>query len=166
MTPSWDMFIMLFFIALTAYGFLLQRDKAVVTMISIYVALVVTMVLADPIQGFFAGEKAIMNQVFIRSSANAFTVQTVIFLITIGLISVKSGIEGRSSDGSMIEIFGFSFLNAALVVSTILFFMDPAKRDAIAASSKLANILVSYQVWWIVLPVAFLIFTGFSRKSN
>ncbi len=166
MTPSWDLFIMLFFIALTAYGFLLQRDKAVVTMISIYVALVVTTILTDPIQGFFAGEKAIMGQVFIRSSANAFTIQSAIFLVTIGLISTKSGIEGRDSGGSAIEIFGFSFLNAALVVSTILFFMEPAKREAIAASSKLANILVNYQVWWIVLPVALLIVTGFMRKNN
>lgn len=166
MTPSWDTFIMLFFIALTAYGFLLQRDKAVVTMISIYVALVLTSILTDPVQGFFAGEKAIMNQVFIRSSANSFTIQSAIFLLTIGLISTKSGIEGRDSGGSVIEIFGFSFLNAALVVSTILFFMEPSQREAIVASSRLANILVNYQVWWIVLPVALLIITGFMRKSN
>ena len=155
-----------FFIALTAYGFLLQRDKAVVTMISIYVALVITAILTDPIQGFFAGEKAIMNQIFIRSSANSFTIQTAIFLTIIGLVSAKSGIEGRDSGGSVIETFGFSFLNASLVVSSILFFMEPGKRETIVASSKLARILVNYQVWWIVLPVALLIITGFMRKNN
>lgn len=166
MTPSWDLFIILFFIALTAYGFLMQRDKVVVTMISIYVALVVTAILTDPVQGFFAGEKAIMNQVFIKSNANTFTIQTAIFLLTIGLISAKSGIEGRDSGGSVIELFGFSFLNAALIVSSILFFMEPGKREAIVASSKLANILVTYQTWWIVLPVILLIATGFMRKNN
>lgn len=166
MTPSWDLFIMIFFIAVTAYGFLMQRDKTVVTMISIYVALIVTTVLSDPVQGFFAGEKAIMNQVFIRSSANSFTIQSIIFLLTIGLVSTKSGIEGRDSGGSVIEMFGFSFLNAALMTSSLLFFMDPAKREAIVASSKLANILVSYQVWWMILPVVLLIATGFMRKGN
>jgi len=165
-SPSWDLFIVLFFIALTAYGFLLQRDKAVVTMISIYVALVVTTILVSPIQGFFSGEKAIMNQLFIRSSANSFTIQTVVFLAIIGLISTKSGIEGKDGGSSLIEIFIFSFLNAALIVSSILFFMDAGKREAVVETSKLAKILVNYQAWWVVLPVVLLIITGFMKKRS
>jgi hypothetical protein len=166
MTPSWDLFIMLFFIAITAYGFLLQRDKAVVTMISIYVALVITAIATDPIQAFFSGEKAFMNQIFIRGNTNTFTIQVILFLSTIGIVSTKSGIEGKNSESSVIETFGLSFLNSALIVSTILLYMDPAKREGIMQTSRLANALVNYHFWWIVLPIMLLVFTGFSKKSN
>lgn len=165
-TPSWDMFIILFFIALSAYGFLLQRDKAVVTMIAIYVGLVLATILVDPVQSFFSGEKAFMNQIFIRSNTNTFTIQIVVFLATIGLISTKSGIEGRSSGGSMLELVGFSVLNAALIISSILLFMDPAKRETIMAVSKLGKILVTYNTWLLILPIVFLVGTGWNKESS
>lgn len=163
--PSWDLFIMITFVALVAYGFLLQRDRAVVTMIAIYVGLVLASVASGPIQQFFSGEKAIANQVFIRSSASSFTVQTVVFLVSIGLISAKSGIESRNSNNSMMEVFGFSVLNAALMISSVLLFMEPAKRDAIVEGSKIARMLVQYNVWLLILPVLFLVFTGWNKKN-
>jgi len=61
---SWDLVILIFFIALTAYGFLMQRDRVVVTTISIYVGLVLATILVDPISQFFMGEKAFLNQLF------------------------------------------------------------------------------------------------------
>lgn len=165
-TPSWDLFIVLFFIALVAYGFLMQRDKAVVTMISIYVAIVVTAVLAGPVGQFFAGDKTIANQIYIKANANSFTIQTAIFLIIIVLVSAKSGIEGHGSKSSVMELFGFSLLNAALIITTILLYMDPAKREAVIHTSKIANLLIHYQTWWLVLPVVFLVFTGWGKSDH
>lgn len=165
-TPSWDLFIMLGFVALVAYGFLLQRDRAVVTMISIYVALIITAVLVGPAQDFFSGEKALFNQVFIRGNTNAFTIQAGIFLVTVALLSTKSGIEGHGSSSSVFEMFGFSVLNAALIISTILLYMDPAKRDTVMQASKLARMLIQYHTWILVLPAIFLVFTGWNKSHN
>ncbi len=164
-TLSWDIFLMIGFIAVVAYGFLMQRDKAVVTMISIYVAIVATALLVGPVQEFFTGEKALLNQVFIRSSANVYTIQLVIFIALVALISMKSGLAGDNRNGSIFEILGFSVINAALLTSSILFFMDPAKREVIVQTSKLAKLLVTYHTWIMVVPVFFLIFTGWSKKD-
>jgi hypothetical protein len=164
--PSWDLFILLFFIALVAYGFLLQRDKTVITTIAIYVALVLASILVDPVQQFFSGEKALLNQVFIKSNANTFTIQTIIFVATIILLSAKSGIEGRGSDSSFLEVLGFSFLNGALIITSIIFFMDPAKQESIMHGSKIVKFLMVYHNWWLILPVIFLIFTGWNKKSD
>lgn len=147
------------------YGFVLQRDKVVVTMIAIYVGLVVTAILASPVQQFFVGEKAIFNQLFIRSNANAFTIQAVIFAGIIALVTAKSGLSARDCEMSPFALFGFSFLNACLILSSILFFMDVGQREHIMESSRIARLLVNYHTWWLLLPVALLIVTGW-RKSG
>lgn len=164
---SWDLVILIFFIALTAYGFLMQRDRVVVTTISIYVGLVLATILVDPISQFFMGEKAFLNQLFIRSSASSFTIQLIIFLITIVFITAKSGIEGRSSSNSSIfEVLGFSFLNGALIISSIISFMDPGKQEMILHGSKIAKFIINYNIWWMILPVIFLIITGWGKKTD
>lgn len=164
--PSWDMFLILFLIMGIAYGVMLQRDKVVVTMISIYVALVVTAIIFPSVQQFFAGEKAILNQVFIKSNANSFTIQTVLFLAIIAVVTAKSGLSGHDEGVSPFAIFGFSFLNIALILSSILFFMPEVQREGIVAGSKIARFFVDYRIWWLILPVVLLIFTGWSKSKE
>lgn len=162
--PSWDLIITLFFIVAIAYGFIMQRDKAVVTLISVYVGLVVVQVFADPLQSFFAGEKTVFGQLFIKSSASPFTIKTLLFAAVIALVSSKSGLSSKS-DGSIppLEIFAYSFLNAALIISSIFYFMPEGSRTAYMESSKLANFVISYHTWWIMLPVLLLIVLGWRR---
>lgn len=164
--PSWDMFLLLFLIMGIAYGLMLQRDKVVVTMISIYVGLVVTAILFPSVQQFFAGEKAIMNQFFIKSNTNSFTIQTILFLAIIAIVTAKSGLVAHDSEMSPFIIFGFSFLNVALILSSILFFMPDGQREGIIEGSKIARFLVNYRVWWLILPVVLLIFTGWSKSKE
>lgn len=166
--PTWDLFLTLFFIIGVAYGFILQRDKTVVTLISVYVALVITSVLADPFLAFFAGEKTFIGQFFIRANVSPFTLQIVIFAAVIALVSAKSGLAGKESSGLMspVEVFGYSLFNTALIISSIFFFMPEAMRAGFDETSKIAHYLIQYHTWWMVLPVALLIFTGFRRGNE
>lgn len=166
--PTWDLFLTLFFIIGVAYGFILQRDKTIITLISVYVALVVTQVLAGPVQEFFAGEKTLFGQFFINANVSPFTIQMVLFAGIIALVSAKSGLAGRESGGLMspIEVFGYSALNTALIISSIFFFMPEAMRAGFDETSKIAHFLIQFHTWWIILPVALLIFTGFRRGSD
>lgn len=162
--PSWDLIITLFFVVTVAYGFILQRDKAVVTLISVYVALVMVQTVAAPIQDFFAGEKTFLGQLFIKSSASPFTIKIVLFAAVIALVSSKSGLSSKGESSiSPLEIFGFSFLNAALIISSIFYFMPEGTREHYADISKIANFLIDYHTWWIVLPIILLVVTGWKR---
>ena len=164
--PSWDLIITLFFIVTLAYGFIMQRDKTVITLISVYVALVIVQVMAEPIQEFFAGEKTVLGQLFIKSSASPFTIKTILFAAIIALVSTKSGLSSKGESSiSPIEIFGFSFLNAALILSSVFYFMPEATRDGYAEMSRLANFIINYHTWWIVLPVILLIITGWKKSE-
>lgn len=166
--PTWDLFITLFLIIGIAYGLILQRDKTVVSLISVYVALVVVSVIGPTIHNFLVGEQTIMGQIFIKSNANLFTVKAVVFVAVVALISTKSGLSGKDSGGilSPIELFAYSFLYTTLILSSIFSFMPDATRESFAVSSKFAALIMQYESVWVVLPVVLLIASGFMHKGE
>lgn len=166
-TPTWDLFLTVFFIAGTAYGMLMQRERTIVTMMAIYAAIVVTSLLAEPVSAFFAGERTLMGAFFIRSSASPFMIQAGLFMLILVLIIAKSGLTGAREYGGLLspfEVFSYSFLNTALVTTTLMSFMPEDAQARIIDSSNMAGFLVDHQTWWLVLPIISLIFFGWSRR--
>lgn len=167
MTPSWDLFITIFFIIGIAYGLMLQRERAIVTLITIYLGLVVTQVLTEPVSQFFLGEKTI-NSFFINSEVSPFTIQAVLFIGTVILVSTKTGLTGeRSSTGllSPLEVFSYSILNTALIATTLISYLPDGTRNQILEQSKMASFLAQYHMYWLLLPVAVIVFFGWNRRS-
>ena len=166
-TPSWNLAIVVIFLMGIAFGYILQRDKIVVTMLCVYVALIVTQAFSGTLQNFFEGTSTI-NQFWVNLHASSFTVRLVIFMATITLLSAKSGISGGKSKGllSPIEVIIFSFFTTGLILSSIFYFLPAESRDSFAASSKFAALIINNYIWWIMLPVAALIGLGFFRKGS
>ena len=166
--PSWDLFITLFFIIGLAYGFILQREKIVATLMSVYAALMVSQLLVDPVGQFFKGDKTLFNQIWIRSDTSPFTIRMVLFIGIIVLLSAKGGLGSARGRGivSHLEVLVYSALNTALIVSSIFMFLPEPTRDAYAAGSKLVQMLVGHYDWWIMLPVVALVFFGFQRHGR
>ncbi len=167
-TPSWDLFIGLFFVVIIGYGFVLQRDKVVVTLLSIYAGIVVSQNFSPIVSKFFAGEQTIANSVFIKSSASPLTIQAGLFGLVIILISAKAGLTGRNSKGvlSPIELMTYSAFNAALILVTIFSFMDEASRNHIVETSKLGKFVLQYSTVWLIAPLIFMLFTGGLRRGS
>lgn len=168
-TPSWDLAITVFFVLGAAFGYILQRDKIIATLLSVYVGLIVTQAFAGNLQDFFQGDKTLFNQIWIRSNTNPFTIRVVIFMAVIMLLSAKSGISGgKSKSGilSPLEIIAYSILTTGLILSSIFYFMPIESREALMATSKMARLVINNYTWWILLPVALMIGTGFMHKSS
>ena len=165
-TPSWNLFFIVFFIVGIAYGMMLQRERTVVTLVSIYVSLVLTNLLNDPIAKFFTGERTI-NSFFISSQVSPFTIKAGIFVLVLILMITKSGLSG-GTDGrgllSPVEVFLYSFLNTALIITTIMSFMPDEARASMIHQSSMASFLASHHTWWLLLPIAILIFFGWNRN--
>ncbi len=167
--PSWDLFITLFFIIGLAYGFILQRERIVATMMSVYAALVVSDLLVEPIGQFFQGDKTVFNQIWIRSNTSPFTIHMVLFILIIVLVSAKGGIGNNRSRGmvmSHIEVLLYSALTTALIVSSIFNFLPEATQATYAEGSKLVKFLIQYHNAWIGVPVASLVLFGFMRHGR
>lgn len=165
--PSWNLAIVVIFLMGIAFGYIMQRDKIVATMLSVYVALIITQAFSSPMQEFFEGSKT-LNQFWLNLHASPFTIRLVLFMGTITLLSAKSGISGGKTKGilSPIEVIIYSILTTGLVLSSIFFFMPPEGRDAFAQNSKMAGFVINHYLWWIVLPALGLIGMGFFRKGS
>ena len=97
--PSWDLFLSLFFFTLTAYGFILNREKVTVTILSTYVSLVVATAWGPSFYKLFTGNAVLFNQLWFRTNVSQFTVQLGIFAVYMVLLSLKSEISGPVSKG-------------------------------------------------------------------
>lgn len=167
--PSWDLFLAIFFIVSIGYSFVLQRDKVVVTMLAIYAGIVIANVLNTPLQGFFNGDKTIANQLFIHANASPFSIQSGLFLLVTVIISVRSGLGGKSSGRSALSNFElglFSFLNSALILAAVFSFLSPDAQAEFMTHSKIANLIIGHMSWWYVAPLIALVATGGLSKSS
>jgi len=167
-TPSWDLFLIIFFIVSTGYGFVLQRDKVIVTLLSIYAGVVIANILGDPMKLFFQGDKTVANQIFIKANMSPFTIQAMLFAVTTVLVSARSGIGSRSSKGALstFELALFSFLNSTLILAAVFSFMTPEMRGNFIQTSKIARMIIENQSWWFIAPIIALIATGGMGKSR
>lgn len=164
---SWDLAITVIFLMGIAFGYILQREKIVATMLSVYVGLIMTQAVSGNLQQFFEGSKT-LNQFWLNLHATPFTIRIVVFMATITLLSAKSGISGGKTKGllSPIEIVIYSILTTGLILSSIFYFLPVETRTAFAESSKMAHLIINYYLWWIILPPLALIVTGFFRKGS
>jgi len=159
--PSWDLFLLVFFIVSIGYSFILQRDKVVVTMLSIYVGYVVASLFGPTVQDFFQGDKTIGGQLFVRANLNPFLIQLGVFVATTVLISARSGI-GRLNRSvlSTFELSVFSVLNATLILTIIFSFMSDEVSQQFQEISRIASVIISRESWWFIAPVIAIIVTG------
>ena len=163
--PSVDVFIGLIFIVGMGYGFLIKREKAITTLCSIYIGLVIASSFSQTIFDFFNGNKTIGHSVWIKSNASVSTIAIVIFLLSILLISgAINSSNSRSGDISPIEVLIYSALSVALILSSIMGFLPEASRNRYIEVSKMAKYLYDLKTLIIVLPPLALILLNWRKK--
>jgi len=166
--PSVDVFIGLFFLVGIAYGFILQREKTITTLISVYIGLVVASSFSGTVFDFFNGNKVIANQIWIRGNASNSSIAIIIFLLTIILVSGAINSKTKKSDGqlSLVEVLVYSFLMMALILSSVLSFMPEATRSHYIEISIAAKYLWSLRTLFVVTPPIMLIVLNWRKKEK
>ena len=163
--PSVDVFIGLFFLVGIGYGFILRRDKAITTLCSVYIGLVVASSFSETVYSFFNGNTMIANQIWIRSNASIQTISIVLFLLCIFFISgAINSSSNRSGDISPLEVIVYSGLTMALIISSILSFLIPESRAHYVEVSKSAQFLVNYRALIIIAAPLLLVVLNMRRK--
>ena len=166
--PSWDLFIALFFITIVAYGFILQREKVTVTLLSTYVGMVVASVWGKAVYEVISGNTVILNQVWLRSGLSLFATKMGIFIIFLVALSLKGEFSNppRRMMGiiSPILLLVYSFLNAGLIISAVINFMSVPSRASLIAQSTFVDFIMRYETWWVVLPPIIMILAGFKQQ--
>lgn len=148
--PSWDLFIVLFFIiAGFLYGLSLGRDRVIVILVSIYMALAV--VNTAPYIGSFEADVGVANIFVFRISAFV-TVFVALFLL-LARSALLQTIASADSKGSWWQVILFSFLHVGLLISIILSFLPPSAVEKLAPMTRSFFVSETGRFLWIVGPI-------------
>jgi hypothetical protein len=167
-TPSWDLAITVIFLVGIAFGYILQRDKIVATLLGVYAGLIMTQAVSGTVQNFFQGDTTLFNQVWIKANTNPFTVRALVFFATILLVSTKANISGGKAKGilSPMEIVIYSILTTGLVLSSVFHFMPQDSITAFTMTSRMAKLVINNYTWWIILPMIFMFVSGWLHRDS
>ncbi|NQU83760.1 MAG: hypothetical protein HQ536_03535 [Parcubacteria group bacterium] len=151
--PSWDLFIVLFFVvAVLLYGLTLGRDRVLTILISIYMALAV--VNTAPYLSTLKAEVNI-GQIF------AFKVVAFLglFVILFFLLARSALLHTftRGGAGSWAQVFIFSVLHVGLLTSATLSFLPVAALGHLSETTQLVFTSEAGRFAWIILPIVAMI---------
>lgn len=148
--PSWDLFIVLFFvIAAFLYGLSLGRDRVIVILISVYMALAV--VNSAPFIGNYQAEIGI-NQ-FFGFRISTFVVVFVALFFLMSRSALLSTIASSDSRGSWWQVLLFSFLHVGLLISITLSFLPPTASAHLAPLTQKIFVQDIGRFGWIIAPI-------------
>lgn len=153
--PSWDLFIALFFmIGALLYGFSLGRDRIVVIMVSIFMALAVV----DALPNF------VVNVAFNGQSAFQVTTFISLFIVLFFIISRSAllrTIGAGLSNGRWYQTIIFSMLHVGLLISITLSFLPTEILTKFTPQTQQIFTGEWPHFAWIIAPIfAMIIFGG------
>src|SRR5438309_1505162 len=138
---TWDTGILAAIAIILAYSLLLGKHKSLATLVSTYIAYVMASAWGEPISAFFAGDKPIFNQVWIKANASPFLVQSVLMIVVALLLSTFLKLGSRKTKFSTAEVILYSVSATALAIVFVISFMNPAQRDQAMQVSRLLPII-------------------------
>ncbi|MEX2209856.1 MAG: hypothetical protein WD846_03145 [Patescibacteria group bacterium] len=155
-SPSWDLFIFLFFIVATfVYGFTLGRSRIMVLLVSTYMALALTQTAP-----FLGGTEEVTV-----GSSPFFVVQITAFVATMLLIffflsnsALRRAFAATEIQGKAWQIIIFSILHAGLLVSVVLSFVPPDRRAALLDATQNLFATETALFVWTLLPIIVMMF--------
>jgi len=161
--PTWDVFIFLFFIVgALLYGLSLGRDRVIVILVGIYMALAVvtnTPALSNLNVSLNVSENFVLRISFFLG----------IFVVVFFLLSRSALLRtiGRSSaPGSWWQTIVFSILQVGLLISVTLNFLPREMTQGLTDMTR--NIFMSDQgrSAWLILPIAFMIVAPTQQRDR
>lgn len=176
-TPTWDLFIIVFFGLVITYSFIIGKHEAVKIIISTYIAILAVEGIGNVIERISGDSRPLLSVIGLSVDTDILTaVKLIVFIALIIFIAVRSGIEidyskdpGGAVNAVLTAVFGFA--TAGLLLISLFIFvadvniLDPSVEqiDTIQAmlnKSKLMQVMILNQDLWFSLPALLLISVG------
>lgn len=160
-SPSWDVFIILFFlVASFLYGLSLGLNRILIIIISIYLSLA----LID----YFPFTNATLPEFKMGGISFKVTLFIGVVLLLFFFLSRSALLKtfGGGSDGSFFQIFLFSILHVGLLLGIVLSYMPESFREGLSPFSHQLFINSTAKFIWVFLPIAAMIVLGKTKKKR
>ena len=177
-TPTWDLFIIVFFGLVITYSFIIGKHESIKVIISTYIAILAVEGMGNIIERLSGDSLPMLSMVGLSMDSTVLTaIKLVLFIALIVFIAVRGGLEiGYSKDpGGLINVVltaVFGMATAGLLLITLFIFvadiqiLDPNIENIAAIApllekSKLMQVMILNQDLWFSLPALLLIVVGF-----
>lgn len=155
--PSWDLVLILFFVVSSiVYGIAMGRDRSIIALVAVYVAIAVTSYFPD-----------VMKLIGRTSYADAFALRMTlfagIFALFFFLISQSALLKhlgGATRPGGAIAAIGISLLHMGLLTSVIFSYLPQNALEVFTPQLQSAFLADGARLGWVVAPIALLVITG------
>ena len=157
--PSWDVFVFLFFVCATLlYGVTLGRDRIILTLISIYIALAVVNT-APYLSTLRPGgtDFALRMGLFV----GAFIVLFFALARSAFLRNIGSPVAGK-----WWQVIMWSFLHVGLLTSVMLSFLPSVALNYFAPLTQTVFTGSMGRFFWLVMPIVVMVFVSDDRRSQ
>ena len=174
---SWDLFVVSIFTIILAYSFIIGIDRTIKTVIATYLGLLTADGLVNIVEKhILVSQKVVQGFQFLGYAdpkGSMLMIKVMIFLAVVVLLTIKGNFN-VSLKSDRFKLYNpvftglFGFLNAGLIISTILLYLsgnsilEPVYADSqilsLYSSSSYIRILVDYYSFWFSLPVLVILF--------
>ena len=172
---SWDLFVVVMFVMIVAYSFIIGLDRTLKTLIGTYLAILAADGLGNVTFLLMQQESKLTKLLKLYEVGGAeshVVIKIILFIAIVVILSIRGAYQVNSEgfgfpavNTLMSGVFGF--LNAGLIVSTLLVYVSGisligAKASDsnivdIYSSSQLVQYMVDYYNLWFSIPVVALV---------
>jgi hypothetical protein len=156
--PSWDLFIILFFVvAALLYGMSLGRDRIVTILVSIYMSLAVmnyAPFIRNPIETNFG-----IENLFVIKISSFIGIFVILFFIISRSALLNTIVGSNEQKGAWWQVMIFSILHVGLLIAIVLSFLPKESINSLAPFTKQVFTGDTALFWWIMGPILAMVFT-------
>lgn len=157
-SPSWDLFILLFWaVASVIYAFTAGRGRIISILISLYMAKL--LVVEAPFLSSALTSKLNVSVVSLQQLITFIVIFLILFLF-LSKYAFRTSVDGRHMASSIIFGIIFSFLQIGLLINVVLTFLPPPLQDGLSPLIRTFFINQPAGFVWLVAPLLFLIVAG------
>ncbi len=161
--PTWDLFIVVFLVVGTLlYGFSLGRNRIVMIMVALYMALVSVMYF--PLVTLQTGDVLLTHGFVIKISTFLGLFAVLFFMLTRSALNHM--MIGENTFGRWWHIIILSFLQVGMLISVVMSFLPPAWILHVSELTRITFVSAWGKFVWVVLPIVGLTIVGISSQRD
>lgn len=161
--PTWDLFILLFFvIGALLYGLSLGRDRVIVILVAVYMALAV--VSNTPVLNSFDFSVALNSNSVLKITMFLGLFVVLFFLLSRSALLKTIGSSG--APGSWWQTIVFSVLQVGLLISITLNFLPADMTRALSEGTRQIFMSDNGRSAWMILPILVMVLAPKAKKPE
>ncbi len=184
-TPTWDLFVIVFFVVIIAYSYIIGRNSTIKVILSSYIAILASNGIGNFLNQFLV-DRPFIQFLPENYGIDSMSVLKISIFIVITLLLVLRGaftVRTGNQQSRLISLFMnliYGFLSAGLIVSTLMIYLTGGSADIIAGTGEtltqvtnieftspvISMMIKNYSIWFSLPAIIFMISSFISTENT